>query len=304
MMRLSAGGQFVPTPPLTMMAVHAHPDDETLSTGGLLARTVDEGNHAVVVCCTRGEAGEILDPDLVPDEVRDRLGAIREEELRKACAELGVKDVYFLDYRDSGMAATPENDRPDNFHNAPIDEAVGRLVKLIRQCRPDVLVTYDERGSYGHPDHIKAHLVTLAAFDAAGDGNRYPEDGLEAWQPRKLYYTVFARTDFMRFIDLMRQYRLEWPDEGQEQEDDFDPAELTYPDEVITTRVDVSAYGERVRTALALHRTQIPENSPFLRMPVEGLAETFGKTSLIRVRSLVPAPEKEDSIWAGLTEQS
>src|SRR5215210_7359378 len=151
--------------PLTLMAVHAHPDDEVLSGGGALARYAAEGQRVALVTCTDGAVGEIVDAALATPET---LAEVRAEELRAACAILGVTAQHFLGYGDSGMMGTPENDNPRCFWRADLDEATGRLVALIRQHRPQVLLTYDANGFYGHPDHIQAHRVTAAAFDAAG----------------------------------------------------------------------------------------------------------------------------------------
>src|SRR5919202_860339 len=176
--------------PLTLMTVHAHPDDEAIGTGGILARYAAEGVQTVLVTCTRGEVGEIVDPSVAqPDNLAD----VREAELRAACAILQVSAQHYLGYRDSGMIGTPENDDPRSFWRADLDEAVGRLVALIRRYRPQVLVTYDENGFYGHPDHIQAHRVTVAAFEAAGDATRYPEQGLAPWAPQKLCYSTVPR---------------------------------------------------------------------------------------------------------------
>jgi len=177
---------------LTFMTVHAHPDDEIFSTGGTYARYAKEGIHTVLVTCTGGEEGEIVDPSMVAEEVKPRLGEVRAQELRCAVAALGIETLEMLGYRDSGMAGTPSNENPESFNMADPEEATGRLVRLIRRHRPQVLVSYDANGSYGHPDHIKAHQTTWAAFDAAGDPDRYPDAG-PAWQPKKLYQCGLAR---------------------------------------------------------------------------------------------------------------
>ncbi len=159
---------------LTLMAIHAHPDDEIFGTGGVFARAADEGMRTVLVVATGGEEGEIRDPARDTPDERARLAAIRAEELRRSTEILGIEEVHFLGYRDSGMLGTPANDNPDNFLQTDRGEAVRRVVRLIREVRPDVLVTYDERGGYGHPDHVTAHEVTTAAVEAAGDPDRYP----------------------------------------------------------------------------------------------------------------------------------
>jgi mycothiol conjugate amidase Mca len=281
---------------LTLMAVHAHPDDEVFGTGGVLAKAAAEGIHTVLVTATRGEAGEIHDPDLNPDEARDRLGSIREDELRRAAAILGIGELHFLGYRDSGMAGSPENGDPRNFRNADPEEATGRLVRIIRQVRPQVIVTYDERGGYGHPDHIAAHRAAVAAFDAAGDPHRFSDQNLPAWQPQKLYYTAFSRSTFVRFGNLFRERGLPPPFEDP----DFDVAAITVPDEVITTRVDVREYMRQRRGAMLAHRTQIPADHPLLTLPEDLAQEAWSTETFIRARSLVPTPESEDDLFAGL----
>ena len=173
--------------PLTMMTVHAHPDDESIGTGGVLARYADEGVRTVLVTCTGGEVGEIGDPTLATP---DSLAETRERELRAACEILGVDRLELLGYRDSGMAGMADNNHPDPFARADLDVAIGRLVLLVRRHRPHVLVTYDENGFYGHPDHVNANRVAVGAFARAGDPAAYPDQGLAPWQPAKLYYTA------------------------------------------------------------------------------------------------------------------
>jgi mycothiol conjugate amidase Mca len=281
---------------LTLMAVHAHPDDEVFLTGGVIAKAAAEGIHTVLVTATRGEEGEIHDPDLDPEEARHRLGAIREAELRRAVSILGVDELHFLGYRDSGMAGTPENENPHNFHHADIEEATGRVVRLIRQTRPDVVVTYDERGGYGHPDHIATHRAAVAAFDAAADPERFPDPGLAPWQPRKLYYGAFARSTFDRMQRLFREAN----PEGQVELPEEDFSTFTVPDEAITTSVDVHPYLLQKQAALRAHRTQIAQDNPFLTMTDETAQELVAFEAFILVRSLVPVPEREDDLFAGL----
>src|SRR5579859_7411343 len=144
------------------MVVHAHPDDELFGTGGTFARYADEGDSTILVCATGGEEGEIHDPDLDPVEAKPRLGEIRKEELRCSAAVLRIGTVEYLGYRDSGMVGTPENANPASFHQADLTEATARLVRLVRRYRPQVLVSYNDFGGYGHPDHIKAYLITRA----------------------------------------------------------------------------------------------------------------------------------------------
>lgn len=286
----------MPTQPLTLLAVHAHPDDEAFSMGGTYAKAAAAGIHTVLVCATRGEAGEIHDPDLDPAEARARLATIREHELRQACALLGIAELHFLGYRDSGMAGTTENADRRNFHNADPEEATERVTRLLRQCRPHVVVTYDERGSYGHPDHIAAHRTTLAAVAAAADPTRFPEQELPAWEVAKLYYTVLPRSRLQRLSEALRQRGIAPPFGSEER----DPADFTVPDEQVTTYVDVRAYLSQKRAALTAHRTQVGIDHFLLTLPEDVLAEAFGSETFQRVQSRVEAPEREDSLFAGL----
>lgn len=187
---------------LTLMTVHAHPDDEIIGTGGTMAKAVAEGRRVVLVTCTRGELGEIVVPEMdIPDNHR-RLGEIRAAELEAAMGELDVSEWDNLGYRDSGMMGTPGNHDPRSFWLADLDDAIRRLVWLVRRYRPDVMTTYNDFGGYGHPDHIRAHLVAVGAFGRTGSPDWYPEQlapefggsgpGLEAggvapWAPAKLY---------------------------------------------------------------------------------------------------------------------
>ncbi len=281
---------------LTLLAVHAHPDDEAIGTGGILARYSAEGVRVALVSATRGEEGEIVDPSLDQAEARPRLAEIREAELRCACGVLGVHDLLFLDYRDSGMAGTPENEHPSAFCRAGLEEATGRLVRIIRELRPQVVVTYDEKGGYGHPDHVMTHRVAVSAFEAAGDAARYPEAGLAPWRPSKLYYTALPRSELLRIHTFLKESGLPSPFDR----DDLTPDSLGTPDERITTRVDVLVYLHQKREALLCHRTQIAADSFFLRMPEEVARQYWAREQFVRVRSLVPAPNPEQDLFAGI----
>jgi LmbE family N-acetylglucosaminyl deacetylase len=281
--------------PLTLMAVLAHPDDEVW-TAATLARYGDQGFRTILVTATLGEEGEIRDPDLDPEEVRERLGEIREAELRRSAEIIGISQLYILGYRDSGMAGTSANEDARNFHNADHHDAVGRLVRIIRQERPQVIVTDNERGTYGHPDHLATNRTTVAAFDAAGDPTQYPDELLGPWQPQKLYYAAFARSDFLRMRELMREHEISWGD-GEDSEEWL---EFTVPDELVTTRIDVLPYRSRVRDAMRAHRTQISPDDFWLNLPEELAATIQGSDAFTRARSLVEAPVPEDDLFAGL----
>src|SRR3984893_15921406 len=170
--------------PRTLLAVHAHPDDECIGTGGVLARYAAEGVRSILVTCTDGAVGEISDPALATPE---NLAQVRSHELDESVRILKVSRLVKLGYRDSGMAGTADNDNPASFNQANFDEAVERVVAVMRAEQPQVVVTYDERGGYGHPDHIRAHQVAVAAFEAAGDPDRFSSAG-PTWTPTKLYF--------------------------------------------------------------------------------------------------------------------
>jgi len=281
---------------LTLMAVHAHPDDEVFGTGGVFVQAADEGMRTVLVVATGGEEGEIRDPARDTPEERARLAEIRADELRRSTAILGIEEVHFLDYRDSGMLGTPANDNPDNFLRADREEATRRLVRLIREVRPDVLVTYDERGGYGHPDHVTAHEVTTAAVEAAAEPGRFPELELPVWSVPKFYNSANPRSIWHWIGEQMRERGLApEPDESG-----YDYESFLTPDEVITTRIDVTPYVSRKHAALMEHATQISTDDWLNSMPedlMEGLLRT---ESFIRVRSAVSVPNPEDDLFAGL----
>lgn len=284
---------------LTLMAVHAHPDDEIFGTGGVFARAAEEGMRTVLVVATGGEEGEIRDPIRDTSEERARLADIRAEELRRSANILGIDEVHFLGYRDSGMLGTPANDNPNNFLHADREEAVRRVVKLIRTVRPDVLVTYDERGGYGHPDHVTAHEVTTAAVEAAADPERYPELGFPAWSAPKFYNSANPRSIWQWIGEQMIERGIV----PESDESDYDYESFLTPDEIITTRIDVAPYIPRKRAALMEHETQISADDWLNRMP-EDLMEALLRTeSFIRVRSAVPVPNPEDDLFAGLRDR-
>jgi mycothiol conjugate amidase Mca len=283
------------------MAVHAHPDDETISTGGSLLRAADEGFRTVLVVCTGGEEGEIVDPEMDAAAVKPRLGEVRRGEMECAAAKLKVSALEWLGYRDSGMAGTPENDNPTSFHQASDDEATERLVRLVRRYRPHVLVSYDEHGSYGHPDHIKAARITRAAFARAADPSYAPTPNLSPWQPIKLYETAFPREMMVRWREKRREEALArgeaLPDDV---EDWFDIDKHTRPLDQITTMIDVRRYNPIRLDALRCHRTQIRADSDFFKEDPQ-TAEWWGKEYFNLLKSFARTPDKEDDLFAGLT---
>ena len=225
-----------------LLTVHAHPDDEASKGAGSVARYHADGVHTVLVCCTGGEEGEILNPALDTPEVHRDLAAVRRQELDRATAIIGYDELVMLGYRDSGMADSEANANPECFAAAPMEEATERLVAVIRRCRPQAMVIYgDDQTGYPHPDHLRVHDAGLAAFLAAGDPERFPDSG-EAYQPAKLYYTVHSAARFRAIHDKFEELGLESPfDEAWR--DRWD----SMPDDVPTTVIDITGHTDRLR---------------------------------------------------------
>ena len=280
--------------PLTLMAVHAHPDDEAIGTGGILARAAAEGIRTVLVTCTGGEVGEINPTTAVATE---HLGSVRERELRAACEVLGVTNLELLGYRDSGMAGTDDNNHPDCFARADLDVAAARLVRLVRQYRPSVIVTYDENGFYGHPDHINAHRIAVRAYELAGDGAHDPDGEHEPWSPLKLYYTAVSKSAMAEFGARLREAGIDVP-AGESAESDG--PDWGTPDELITTVVDVSGQVEQKRRALFCHATQMGPEVFFARIPEQLFGQLFSRESFQLVNARMAASAPEDDLFAGL----
>jgi LmbE family N-acetylglucosaminyl deacetylase len=265
---------------LTLMAVHAHPDDEVLGTGGVFVRYAEEGVRTVLVTCTNGEQGD--GPGGVkpgePGHDAAEVVATRLAELRKSVAHLEVSDVELLGYRDSGMVGWAANADPGVFCNVPLAEPAERIAALMRKYRPQVLVTYDANGNYGHPDHIQAHRAAVAAAEATGI-------------PGKFYYTAVPKSAFARLRDALVA-------SGANVEELDIPDDFGTPDEEITTEIDVSAYVECKREALAAHGSQT-ENSFFTRLPddVVTLALSYESFTL---RSAPSGLVRENDLFAGL----
>jgi len=243
---------------LCLLTVHAHPDDEASKGAGTVALYHAEGVRTVLVCCTGGEEGEVLNPAMDTPEVHARISELREEELTQSAEVIGYDEVVMLGYRDSGMAGSPSNENPLSFAQAPLDEAVERLVAVIRRTRPQVMVIYgDDQSGYPHPDHLRVHEVGLAAFSAAGDPERCPGAG-SPWQPAKLYYTVFSAARFREIHKKFEELGLESPFDEQWRKRWED-----IPAETVTTSVDISAFADVRRQALLAHATQVDPKSPF-----------------------------------------
>ena len=223
---------------LCLLSVHAHPDDEASKGAPTVARYHAEGVHTVLVCCTGGEEGDILNPAMDTPEVRADIGRVRMAELKAATDIIGYDETVLLGYRDSGMPDTEANARPDSFAQAPLDEAVGRLVAVIRRERPQVIITYgDNQTEYPHPDHLRVHEISVLAFDSAGDPDRFPEAG-PPFTPAKLYYSVWSGERFRQIHEKFVELGLESPF------DDKWLARMT-KSEPFTTTIDVTGLHPR-----------------------------------------------------------
>ena len=276
---------------LTLLAVHAHPDDESISTGGILAKYSANGFRTVLAYGTAGEAGDILNPDFVTPKPGLSIKEIRAIELAAAVKVLTVETVYFLGYRDSGMAGSPENNHPWAFARADIREATTRLVEIIRRVRPQVIVTYNEKGTYLHPDHIMANRVTLRAFQASADPQFEIGEAREPWQPSKLYYTAIPLERIRRMYRIVKE---------RGEEPGFDPDVIGTPEDKITAVVDVREYLSRKLEALNCHQSQMNPNSVIRRMSEEMRVEAMGYEHFECVQGCTGAAAKEKDLFEGI----
>jgi mycothiol S-conjugate amidase len=285
-------------PDLHAMFVHAHPDDESSKGAATMARYAKEGYRISVVTLTDGSRGDILNPAMDRPGVLERMAEIRQEEIARALEILGVEEHHWLDYVDSGYIEDFKGDgsllEPDCFYNADLDEAVERLVEVVRSGRPDVLVTYPENGGYPHPDHIRCHDVSVAAFDAAGDPERFPDAG-PPWQPRKLYYVgAFNRLKVEALHAACGERGLESPFTGWLERWDPDEVDPT------TTSIEVADHLHQRSQALIAHATQVDPNGMWFSIPDEVVAEVYPYEDFELARSLVETEIPEDSLFAGL----
>jgi LmbE family N-acetylglucosaminyl deacetylase len=238
----------------TLLLAFAHPDDEGMSAGAMMKAKAD-GHRVVLLTATRGEVGEIYNMD--EELSRPRLGEIRTHELEDAARIIGVDRLVFLDYRDSGMIRTADNDDPRSFNQVPLDKAAKALTRVLDEEKPEIVVTFGADGMYGHPDHIKIHNVTNGALDR-----------LRGWKPRKLYYTAIPRS-------LMQAFMSQMPEEMRAEQNPDMVFEGT-PDEQVTTRLDVSQYIQRKREAFEAHVSQNNPDSWFSKIPQEAYEMAFG----------------------------
>ena len=281
------------------MTVHAHPDDEASKGPATVARYHDQGVHTVLVCCTGGEEGDILNPAMDRPEVKEHLADYRRRELEASAEIIGYDELVWLGYRDSGMPDSEANARPDSFAMAPLDEAVGRLVAVIRRVRPQVIVTYpDEQSGYPHPDHLRVHEISVLAFEAAADPARYPELG-EAYAPAKLYYTVWSVARMRAIHEKFVELGLESPFSDERVQ-----RMLESPLPVFSTQVDVTGYDDIRTESLRAHATQVdPTSRMWFGLPPEvqkALPTTDDyQLAATRVGSLDVV---EDDLFAGVPE--
>ncbi|MBP2476367.1 mycothiol S-conjugate amidase [Crossiella equi] len=286
---------------LRLMTVHAHPDDESSKGAATTAKLVADGHEVMVVTCTGGERGSILNPAMDRPEVVENLAKVRHEEMARAAEILKVQHRW-LPYVDSGL---PEGDPlpplPEGcFALVPLEESTAELVKVVREFRPHVIVTYDENGGYPHPDHIRCHEVSVAAFEAAGDPDRFPEAG-EPWQPLKLYYSHgFSRAKLMAFNEAMEARGLESP--YVEWLKNW-PADRPDVMERVTTQVECGEYFEIRDEALKAHATQIDPTSRWFAVPLDLQREVWPTEEYELARSLVDTTLPEDDLFAGVLTQ-
>lgn len=309
--------------PLTLMTVHAHPDDESIGTGATMAKAVADGRRVVLVTCTRGELGEIVVPELDTPDNHRRLGELRAAELEAAMAELGVTEWENLGYRDSDMMGRVGNVDPRCFWQADLDEAVGRLVWLVRRHRPDVMTTYNDFGGYGHPDHIRTHEVAVGAFERAGDPAWYPgqlapehggsgpsvaDGGLAPWSPSKLYEQAIPASVRMAMAEALEELGRDhpWrPPDGASPEElaafDSQMARMLVPDEAITTWIDVSGGPLEAKwRAVGRHVTQMSPDSFFLAPGLDAWERWWGREAFVLRESRVATSIPEADLFAGL----
>ena len=284
--------------PLCLLQVHAHPDDEASKGSATTAKYASEGVRCVLVTCTGGEAGDILNPAADTPETRANLPAVRMQELNDSVEILGYNELYLLGYHDSGMPDTEDNKRPDNFWNTPLEESVGKLVEIVRKERPQVIIAYgDDHSFYPHPDHIRAHEIAVRAFDAAGVPSQFPDKG-EAWAPKKLYYSGWTRKRIESLHKAMA-------DSGKESPYGEFLDELPGDsDHLFRTQIDVSDFLDKRRESLLAHRTQIDPESFWMALSDDEMRKAWPWEEYILARTLVETGigpgEIETDLFAGL----
>lgn len=276
--------------PLTLMTVHAHPDDEAIGTGGILKKYSRRGIRTVLVLATRGEAGEIDGHPPVGEDKR-RVATLRLKELECSCRVLGIQKVCFMGYRDSGMVGSPENNHPGSLATADPEEATRRLVRIIQEERPHVITTYNERGTYGHPDHIAVNRITLKAFEVAGQADHHSDSAWSPWNPAKLYYQAIPLSRIRRMVGFMK---------NRAEELGIDPESMGTPDEAITTWVDIRDVLDEKFAAIRCHRSQIGESSFFNQFTEHQRRELFGFECYRWVTGDIKPKDREADLFEGI----
>jgi mycothiol S-conjugate amidase len=277
-----------------ILSVHAHPDDEASKGAPTIARYRAEGVRSVLVTCTGGEEGEILNPAMDLPEVRENLHEVRLDELRRAAEIIGYDEVVLLGYRDSGMPDSEANAHPEAFANVELDEAVGALVGIIRRTRPQVILTYgDDQQGYPHPDHLRVHDISVPAFELAGDASYRPDLG-EPFSPLKMYYSVWSmkriRATHDKFLELGLEspYSAEWFERPDQ-------------DHRVTTSIDIAEHYEVRLEALRAHATQVDPSSPFwFGLPPEVARDVHPYEDFILAHSRVGVTVPESDLFAGI----
>jgi mycothiol S-conjugate amidase len=279
-----------------LLAIHAHPDDESSKGSGTMAKYAAEGVRVVLACATGGEEGDILNPRMDRPGIKERMAEIRKAELETACDILGVGRIYHLGYRDSGMPETEGNKHPNAFNNADPDEAVGKLVEIIRAERPDVILGYDESRGYEHPDHIRVYEWGTQAFHDAADGSKFPEAGAP-WAASKLYYfATFTKRRMQILNDAALAEGIESPFVGWL--DHWE--EMGFEEPEITTQVDVGEYIELRSKALLAHATQIDPDSFWFAIPDDMQKRVYPWEDYTLVGSRVAVDPPEKDLFAGV----
>lgn len=273
------------THPLTLMAVHAHPDDEASSTGGVLAKYSAEGVRTVVVTCTNGEFGDGPSGIKPGEDGHDTSGVAltRLAELREACKHLGVTFLELLEYHDSGMPDWEYQHNPEAFCNVPVVDVAARIGALIAEYQPQVIITYDPDGAYQHPDHVHAARCAIAAVD-------------QTEVPARLYFTAMRRSAWQKIFEALREAGEDVPEWDMTEEEQRKIAEA---EAAITTEIDIRPVLDRKRDALLAHASQIAD-SWFSKIPPQVAEEAFGVESFTRVRGGTPDSVPETDLFTGL----
>lgn len=281
----------------TILALHAHPDDESSKGAGTISKYAASGVRCVLVTATGGEAGDILNPEMDRPEIFENLKAVREQELADAAAIQGYAEVILLGYRDSGMPDSIDNANPLAFCNQPIDAVLERVVRIVRREQPDVVLGYDAHEFYPHPDHLRIHDISMQVFDAAADGDRFPDSG-EPWEIKKLYSPQILPMEKIRRLDEAMRERTgtspyaEWIERRADRPEE--------PRNAAFTKIDVTGYTEQGRDALRAHRTQIDPSSAWFKVPSDLVEQVYPWEDFELMASRVEVADGADDLFAGI----